>query len=198
MPTGLMEDRYVKSVEMREENDFNGKDGRQTVGSRYVIHHMIMDGRRPGYAPPAAKISTPTQPAAAGRFTKWAAMRIFSRMMRANSCAPGSVLNPYSIHTPLERTGYESPSALRIYLLPQRLPAEAALRAPALWATAAMWIWRPIRQTSDSTLIRFWKNPPRSRATSRISMPPGRVCASKRSGAIRSKPSTAWATITTG
>jgi hypothetical protein len=43
VPSGLTEDRWVKSVEMREVNDIpsgtNG--GRATVGGRYVFHHMI-------------------------------------------------------------------------------------------------------------------------------------------------------------
>jgi hypothetical protein len=41
-PTGLKEDRWVKSVEIREVNDIKkAEDGRKTVGARYVFHHMI-------------------------------------------------------------------------------------------------------------------------------------------------------------
>jgi hypothetical protein len=41
-PTGLKEDRWVKSVEIREVNDIRkAEDGRKTVGARYVFHHMI-------------------------------------------------------------------------------------------------------------------------------------------------------------
>ena len=40
-PTGLKEDRWVKSVEIREVNDIKGDSGRKTVGARYVFHHMI-------------------------------------------------------------------------------------------------------------------------------------------------------------
>jgi hypothetical protein len=42
-PTGLKEDRWVKSVEIREVNDIppNTDGGRATVGARYVFHHMI-------------------------------------------------------------------------------------------------------------------------------------------------------------
>ncbi|MBZ5601173.1 MAG: heme-binding domain-containing protein [Acidobacteriia bacterium] len=41
-PTGLTEDRWVKSVEMREVNDIPpAGNGRSTVGARYVFHHMI-------------------------------------------------------------------------------------------------------------------------------------------------------------
>ena len=40
--TGLTEDRYVKSVEIVEVNDVpNAGTGRETVGGRYIFHHMI-------------------------------------------------------------------------------------------------------------------------------------------------------------
>jgi len=43
VPTGLSEDRYVKSVEIVEVNDvdFQAGTGRETVGGRYIFHHMI-------------------------------------------------------------------------------------------------------------------------------------------------------------
>ncbi len=46
-PTGLTEDRYVKSVEIREVNDVDnsGEGGRETVGGRFVVHHMIWSTR---------------------------------------------------------------------------------------------------------------------------------------------------------
>ncbi len=37
----LTEDRYVASVEIREVNTFLNESGRQTVGQRYVWHHLI-------------------------------------------------------------------------------------------------------------------------------------------------------------
>jgi hypothetical protein len=41
-PTGLTQDRWVKSVEIREVNDIKKEtNGRKTVGARYVFHHMI-------------------------------------------------------------------------------------------------------------------------------------------------------------
>ncbi|MEC7189221.1 MAG: cytochrome c [Pseudomonadota bacterium] len=41
-PTGLTEDRYVKSVEVIEVNDVpSAGTGRETVGGRYIFHHMI-------------------------------------------------------------------------------------------------------------------------------------------------------------
>ena len=39
-PTGLVEDRWVKSVEVREVNDIPRTEGVKTVGGRYVFHHM--------------------------------------------------------------------------------------------------------------------------------------------------------------
>jgi cytochrome c553 len=43
VPTGLVEDRWVKSVEIVEVNDVNNQKGtgRDTVGGRYIFHHMI-------------------------------------------------------------------------------------------------------------------------------------------------------------
>ncbi|NKB33437.1 MAG: hypothetical protein GKR91_10100 [Pseudomonadales bacterium] len=43
VPVGLEEDRYVKSVEIVEVNDVNYQagTGRDTVGGRYIFHHMI-------------------------------------------------------------------------------------------------------------------------------------------------------------
>lgn len=43
VPTGLTEDRWVKSVEVVEVNDidFQAGTGRETVGGRYIYHHMI-------------------------------------------------------------------------------------------------------------------------------------------------------------
>ena len=40
VPTGLTEDRYVKSIEVREINDIPADEGTNTVGGRYIFHHM--------------------------------------------------------------------------------------------------------------------------------------------------------------
>jgi hypothetical protein len=56
-PTGVKEDRWVKSVEIREENDVKGDGGRKTVGSRFVFHHMIWTASVPGAAPTADDFS---------------------------------------------------------------------------------------------------------------------------------------------
>ncbi|MQA90370.1 MAG: hypothetical protein GEU90_09045 [Gemmatimonas sp.] len=42
IPTGLTEDRYVAAVEIKEVNDVDSDgSGRETVGGRYIVHHMI-------------------------------------------------------------------------------------------------------------------------------------------------------------
>ena len=40
--TGLTEDRYVSSIEMREVSDFEGVPERDTIGGLYVIHHLVI------------------------------------------------------------------------------------------------------------------------------------------------------------
>jgi mono/diheme cytochrome c family protein len=40
VPTGVTEDRWVKSVEVREVNNIPRNEGTKTVGGRFVYHHM--------------------------------------------------------------------------------------------------------------------------------------------------------------
>ncbi len=40
VPTGLTEDRYVAAVEIREVNDIPKEGGSNTVGGRFVLHHL--------------------------------------------------------------------------------------------------------------------------------------------------------------
>ena len=40
-PTGLTEDRYVQAVEMKEVNNREAATTRETVGSKWAIHHLI-------------------------------------------------------------------------------------------------------------------------------------------------------------
>ncbi|MGE0448988.1 MAG: cytochrome c [Vicinamibacterales bacterium] len=47
-PTGLTQDRWVKSVEVREVNDIPHGEGTKTVGGRYVFHHMTYQSSVPG------------------------------------------------------------------------------------------------------------------------------------------------------
>jgi len=63
VPTGLTEDRYVKSIEVREINDIPSDTGSSTVGGRYIFHHMTYqsgvlseDG---GYIQPESSVSWP-------------------------------------------------------------------------------------------------------------------------------------------
>lgn len=49
IPIGLTEDRYVAAVEIKEVNDVDsGGSGRETVGGRYIVHHMIWRTEVPG------------------------------------------------------------------------------------------------------------------------------------------------------
>ncbi len=72
-PTGLAEDRWVKSVEVREVNDIPKAEGTKTVGGRYVFHHMTyqssVQGQTGGTSWPIHEIGrNPDQfPDAAGR-----------------------------------------------------------------------------------------------------------------------------------
>ena len=48
IPVTLTEDRYVSAVEIKEVNDIaSHKSDRQTVGGRYVVHHMSWSTRMP-------------------------------------------------------------------------------------------------------------------------------------------------------
>jgi mono/diheme cytochrome c family protein len=48
VPTGLTEDRYVSAVEVREINDIPRTGTTNTVGGRYVWHHMTYSSSVPG------------------------------------------------------------------------------------------------------------------------------------------------------
>ena len=63
VPTGLTEDRYVASLEMREINDLDTTSARQTIGGLHTVHHLIwsaippnMDGNSAAQA--AAELET--------------------------------------------------------------------------------------------------------------------------------------------
>ena len=40
VPTGLKEDQYISSVEMREVNNLTGRSERQTIGGLFIVHHL--------------------------------------------------------------------------------------------------------------------------------------------------------------
>jgi hypothetical protein len=46
IPTGLTEDRYVQAVEVREVNDIPADQESNTVGGRYIFHHMTYTSGR--------------------------------------------------------------------------------------------------------------------------------------------------------
>ena len=61
VPTGLMEDRYVAPMEIKEVNDSRNKPGRATVGGLFVFHHALInvagpDGRQTGAAWPVHEV----------------------------------------------------------------------------------------------------------------------------------------------
>ncbi|HUU36094.1 MAG TPA: hypothetical protein VMW48_18640 [Vicinamibacterales bacterium] len=59
-PTGLAEDRYVAALEVREVNDVPpAGSGRETVGGRYVFHHMIWTTSVLDAPPPTANPEDP-------------------------------------------------------------------------------------------------------------------------------------------
>jgi hypothetical protein len=58
VPLGLTEDRYVAAVEIREVNDVpRAGTGRDTVGGRYVFHHMIWSTRVLSEVPEDAELT---------------------------------------------------------------------------------------------------------------------------------------------
>jgi hypothetical protein len=61
VPTGIMEDRYVAAMEIKEVNDSRNKPGRATVGGLFVFHHALInvsgpDGRPTGDAWPVHEV----------------------------------------------------------------------------------------------------------------------------------------------
>ena len=56
VPTGLTEDRYVASLEMREINDLDTKSARQTIGGLHTVHHLIWSAIPPEVQQPAPDV----------------------------------------------------------------------------------------------------------------------------------------------
>ena len=118
VPTGLTEDRWVKSVEVREINDIPRAEGTKTVGGRYVFHHMNYQSSVPG-----------------GASTSWPIHEIgrnpdefpdtAGRLLAANSILE---LNASHVHA----NGHDTQLAPRVRLpvLPERLPADLPARGP--------------------------------------------------------------------
>ena len=82
----LDEDRYVAAIEIKEVNDIPSDDkGRETVGERYVFHHLIwstavLDGRRAAREPGSRPVAGPRGRAQRRRLRSGA-----GRELKANS-----------------------------------------------------------------------------------------------------------------
>ena len=72
IPLGLTEDRYVSAVEIREVNDVpKAGTGRQTVGGRYVVHHMIWSTRVLSEVPENAELTAELVLGSGDSITPW-------------------------------------------------------------------------------------------------------------------------------
>ena len=112
MPTGLTEDRYVAALEIREVNDVGSSGtGRETVGGRYVFHHMIWSTRVLGEErrrdPQRAR-----RQHRRGRCTKWAAKPTSSMPKSARLLKAGSSIVSDSVH--LHSNGRDTTAHLEI------------------------------------------------------------------------------------
>jgi hypothetical protein len=86
VPIPLQEDRYVKSIEIREVNDIDAADtGRETVGARYIFHHLAFSTQ---------VLSTEVDPTLLrffgegvtfGRSTRWVEIRT-SSILKEDGC----------------------------------------------------------------------------------------------------------------
>jgi hypothetical protein len=72
IPIPMTEDRYVSAVEVREINDVpRGGTGRETVGGRYVFHHMIWSTRVLSEVPEDAELTVEFALANPDAVTPW-------------------------------------------------------------------------------------------------------------------------------
>ena len=137
VPTGLTEDRYVSALEVNEVNDVDNKGGtgRQTVGGRFVFHHMIWSTRVVGDDADEADRdrtrSTPTA-APAGRCTKSAATPTSSTCEPARLLKAGSSIVSDSVH--LHSNGRDTKAHLEIgfKFVPEGLQAGIQARSYSL------------------------------------------------------------------
>ena len=118
VPTGLTEDRWVKSVEVREINDIPRAEGTKTVGGRYVFHHMNYQSSVPGAGEHELADSRDwPQPGRVPRYRRPAARRQLDP--RAERVA-----------RPRERSRHALAPRVRLPVLPERLPADLPARRP--------------------------------------------------------------------
>ena len=113
VPTGLTEDRYVSALEVREVNDAGlGGTDRETVGGRFVFHHMIWSTRVIG------DDASPVDPAAAGDdSTSWPVHEVgreadFFDAKSARLLKAGSSIVSDSVH--LHSNGRDTTARLEI------------------------------------------------------------------------------------
>ncbi|MBM4438292.1 MAG: cytochrome c, partial [Actinobacteria bacterium] len=111
VPTGLTEDRYVAALEVKEVNDVpsNGS-GRDTVGGRYVFHHMIWSTRQ-------LDETDPGDPAADDGSTSWPVHEVgrqadFFDQKSARILRAGSSIVSDSVH--LHSNGRDTKAKLQI------------------------------------------------------------------------------------
>ena len=107
-PTGLTEDRYVAALEIKEVNDLETSGtGRQTVGGRYVFHHMIWGTRvvTPGQESAAAGPLERRHTVVAGA-RSGSQRRLFRRPLGA--AAPRGIVGGVGLNpSPLERPRHQ-------------------------------------------------------------------------------------------
>ncbi len=118
----ITEDRYVKSVEIREVNNFSNESGRQTVGQRYVWHHLIWA------TAPVDESGDPLDASVTQGAVGWPVHEVgrnadvfddnAGRLLKA-----GSSIVYQSAHLHVGRPGREVEAAVRIPLPPGRLQA---------------------------------------------------------------------------
>ena len=171
-PTGLTEDRWVKSVEVREVNDIPRSQGTKTVGGRYVFHHMTYESSVPG-TPGGTSWPIHEIGRNADEFPETA-----GRLLAANSVLD---LNASHIHA----NGHDTNAHLEFgfTFFPQGYQP-LYKRSPY----AARQRQRPRRQaehrpTRRSTPTRRCRSTPRSSPSSRTCTRRACACASRRSGA---------------
>ena len=103
IPTGLTEDRYVAAVEVREVNDAPKDQVTDTVGGRFVFHHMNYNSVAPGDVPEEATTRWPVHEV--GRNAD-----VFP-VEAGNLLAAGSVLDLHNAH--LHANGRETRAHLQ-------------------------------------------------------------------------------------
>ncbi len=114
--TGLTEDRYVAAVEVKEVNDVpSAGTGRDTVGGRYVFHHMIYRTEVP--SPDGSPVEIDPQNIAAGRVVAWPVHEVgrnadFFDPKAAPLLKAGSMLVSDSIH--LHSNGRDTNARLEV------------------------------------------------------------------------------------